>query len=52
MRYVKAALAVLALGALGLGIGAVEGQSLSGEYKLGVLEPHTGNLAVQGKLHL
>jgi ABC-type branched-subunit amino acid transport system substrate-binding protein len=27
-------------------------QALRGEYKLGVLEPLTGNLAVQGKLHL
>ena len=27
-------------------------QALQGEYKLGVLEPLTGNLATQGKLHL
>ena len=27
-------------------------QELKGEYRLGVLEPLTGNLAVQGKLHL
>jgi branched-chain amino acid transport system substrate-binding protein len=33
--------------------GAVQGQPpLSGEYKIGILEPLTGNLAVQGKLHL
>src|SRR5437016_6039430 len=32
--------------------GISQGQQLKGEYKLGVLEPLTGNLAVQGKLHL
>src|SRR3954465_11528554 len=36
--------------ALCAGIG--QAQQLKGEYKLGVLEPLTGNLAVQGKLHL
>ncbi len=44
---------VVCLVALALGAGAVQGQQpLSGEYKIGVLEPLTGNLAVQGKLHL
>jgi branched-chain amino acid transport system substrate-binding protein len=53
MHYLKAAVAVLALAALVFGIGAVEGQqSLSGEYKIGVLEPLTGNLAFEGKRHL
>src|SRR3954462_651731 len=32
--------------------GAASAQALQGEYKLGVLEPLTGNLATQGKLHL
>ena len=27
-------------------------QALQGEYKIGILEPLTGNLAVQGKIHL
>ncbi len=38
---------VLALGARG-----AQAQALQGEYKIGILEPLTGNLAVQGKLHL
>ena len=38
--------------ALALSIGNSYAQQLKGEYKLGVLEPLTGNLAVQGKLHL
>ena len=39
--------------ALALGAGSVQGQQqLSGEYKIGVLEPLTGNLAVRGKGHL
>ena len=43
----------VAIVALALGAGAVQGQQpLQGEYKLGVLEPLTGNLAVQGRLHL
>src|SRR5262245_45215870 len=33
-------------------IGITSAQELKGEYRLGVLEPLTGNLAVQGKLHL
>src|ERR1700704_5265562 len=44
-------LLVVAL-ALSLGASGSHGQSTSGEYKIGVLEPLTGNLAVQGKLHL
>ncbi len=43
---------VVGLVALMLGAGLVQGQQPSGEYKIGVLEPLTGNLAVQGKLHL
>ncbi len=35
-----------------LSIGIAYAQQLKGEYKIGVLEPLTGNLAVQGKLHL
>jgi len=38
--------------ALAVHLGISQAQSLKGEYKLGVLEPLTGNLAVQGKLHL
>jgi branched-chain amino acid transport system substrate-binding protein len=46
-------LMVVGLVALAVGAGMVEGQQpLSGEYKIGVLEPLTGNLAVQGKLHV
>ena len=41
----------LALGVIVLGAGEAQ-QQPSGEYKIGVLEPLTGNLAVQGKLHL
>src|SRR5437016_2397206 len=37
---------------LAFSIGAADAQQLQGEYKLGVLEPLTGNLATQGKLHL
>ena len=40
---------VLVLGALAA---VVQGQSLSGEYKIGVLEPLTGPLAGEGKRHL
>jgi branched-chain amino acid transport system substrate-binding protein len=44
---------VLGLVVLALGVAVVSGQPQpSGEYKIGVLEPLTGNLAVQGKLHL
>jgi branched-chain amino acid transport system substrate-binding protein len=38
--------------ALALSLGITQAQELKGEYRLGVLEPLTGNLAVQGKLHL
>ena len=39
--------------ALALGAGAVRAQQApSGEYKIGVLEPLTGNLAAEGKRHL
>jgi branched-chain amino acid transport system substrate-binding protein len=52
MRHVKwtivAGLVALALGAAG----ALQAQSLSGEYKIGILEPLTGNLAAEGKRHL
>ena len=42
-----------ALGAvLAFHLGITRAQELKGEYRLGVLEPLTGNLAVQGKLHL
>src|SRR6201988_5142522 len=47
---------VIRAGALGIAlafqIGIASAQELKGEYRLGVLEPLTGNLAVQGKLHL
>src|SRR5881396_4307607 len=44
---------VLGIVALALGAGIVQGQQApTGEYKIGVLEPLTGNLAVQGKLHI
>jgi branched-chain amino acid transport system substrate-binding protein len=52
MRHVKWAvvvgLATLAVGA----VGALQAQQPSGEYKIGVLEPLTGNLAAEGKRHL
>ncbi len=47
MIAVAAAL-VLVLG----GLAVAHGQSLSGEYKIGVLEPLTGPLAFEGKRHL
>jgi len=43
---------VVGIIALALGAGVAHGQQLQGEYKIGVLEPLTGNLATQGKLHL
>src|SRR4051795_8258419 len=47
---------LIAAGAAGIAlafqIGVAQAQELKGEYRLGVLEPLTGNLAVQGKLHL
>ena len=46
-------IAVVGLVVLALGAAGAQGQQQpSGEYKIGVLEPLTGNLAVQGKLHL
>ena len=53
MRHVKWSL-VVGFVALALGVGAVvqAQQQLSGEYKIGVLEPLTGNLAAEGKRHL
>jgi len=51
--HVKWAVVVVGIVALALVGGSVlQAQQLSGEYKIGVLEPVTGNLAVQGKLHL
>ena len=52
MRHMRWVVVLLGFVAVALGVGAVQGQQLSGEYKIGVLEPLTGNLAVQGKLHL
>jgi branched-chain amino acid transport system substrate-binding protein len=53
MRHVKWSL-VVGFVALTLGVGAVvqAQQQLSGEYKIGVLEPLTGNLAAEGRRHL
>ena len=53
MRHVKWSL-VGSFVALALGVGALvqAQQQLSGEYKIGVLEPLTGNLAAEGKRHL
>jgi branched-chain amino acid transport system substrate-binding protein len=46
-------MAIIGLVMLALGVGAVQGQQPpSGEYKIGVLEPLTGNLAAEGKRHL
>ena len=54
MRHVKWVVVLLGFVAvaIGVGAGAVQGQQLSGEYKIGVLEPLTGNLAAEGKRHL
>src|SRR5438876_9436843 len=38
--------------ALGGELAAVRGQAVSGEYKIGVLEPLTGPLALEGKRHV
>jgi branched-chain amino acid transport system substrate-binding protein len=53
MKHVKWSLAV-GFVALALSVGALvqAQQQLSGEYKIGVLEPLTGNLAAEGKRHL
>ena len=53
MRHVKWAVVVVGLVALAVGaVGALQAQQPSGEYKIGVLEPLTGNLAAEGKRHL
>src|SRR5207249_2581902 len=53
MKNATWAVVVLGIVALALVAGVVQGQQApSGEYKIGVLEPLTGNLAVQGKLHV
>src|SRR5262249_2688358 len=53
MTHVKWAAVGVGVVALALVGGSVlQAQQLSAEYKIGVLEPVTGNLAVQGKLHL
>jgi len=52
MRHVKwAVVAGLALLTV-VAVGALQAQQPSGEYKIGVLEPLTGNLAAEGKRHL
>jgi len=52
MRNVTRAV-IVGLVVVALGVGSVQGQQApSGEYKIGVLEPLTGPLAVQGKLHV
>jgi branched-chain amino acid transport system substrate-binding protein len=53
MRNAKWLAIAVGIVALALGASGVQGQGQpTGEYKIGVLEPLTGNLAVQGKLHL
>lgn len=51
MRWV-AVVTAIAASMLGSAAAQAQAQALQGEYKLGVLEPLTGNLATQGKLHL
>jgi branched-chain amino acid transport system substrate-binding protein len=54
-RAVPVAFAVLALALVGVVVGSTgraSGQAVSGEYKIGVLEPLTGPLAFEGKRHL
>ena len=48
LGIIVATLAIL----LGGGPDAVRGQAPTGEYKIGVLEPLTGNLAFEGKRHM
>jgi branched-chain amino acid transport system substrate-binding protein len=48
LTIIVATLAIL----LGGGPDAVRGQAPTGEYKIGVLEPLTGNLAFEGKRHM
>src|ERR1700674_2928447 len=53
MHHRRSLLIVVAIAvALALAVAGSHGQAPSGEYKIGVLEPLTGPLAVQGKLHL
>src|SRR5712692_10418574 len=53
MHHRRSLLIVVAIAvALARAVGGSHGQAPSGEYKIGVLEPLTGPLAVQGKLHL
>src|SRR5712691_9831662 len=53
MRHRTVVTVVTALAiVLGAAFAGVHGQSLSGEYKIGVLEPLTGPLAGEGKRHL
>src|SRR4030095_10691036 len=54
MRHAKWLVAVVGGVALALGVGVLvqAQQGLSGEYKIGILEPVTGNLAAEGKRHL
>jgi branched-chain amino acid transport system substrate-binding protein len=53
MKTVTWTVGIALVALVALVAGAVQGQPQpSGEYKIGVLEPLTGNLAVQGKLHL
>src|SRR5262249_13642034 len=51
MRHRSTILTVAIVALIALTRGG-EGQSLSGEYKIGVLEPLTGPLAAEGKRHL
>src|ERR1044071_786592 len=49
----KTCMIVIGFVALAAAVSVVQGQqALSGEYKIGVLEPLTGNLAAEGKRHL
>ncbi|MBI4587932.1 MAG: ABC transporter substrate-binding protein [Candidatus Rokubacteria bacterium] len=53
MRHWRAALVISVLVAFaGLAVTTSQGQSLTGEYKIGVLEPLTGPIAFEGKRHL
>jgi branched-chain amino acid transport system substrate-binding protein len=53
MHHRRSLVILLAIAAaLTLAVAGSYGQAPSGEYKIGVLEPLTGPLAVQGKLHL
>ena len=52
MRHVKWAVVIGLVALAVVAVGALQAQQLSGEYKIGVLEPLTGNLAAEGKRHL